>query len=251
MGLPLTLIRLGAVYCLEPLCSSPPDLARDNEVACRQGDAPQPARVDDDVVRDPVSCIGGVQCPQRAVDITVRAQALLRATRKPDICPTNNAANDIGNQIRQFWDNRGEAGETLQQEVSHLRHLLFRRKKHPVPQDSWFPSGSHPGEVQHVEAVVSEIFVLKQIKQVIELRETWLQQVNLPMNCQMRDNFERRDFLDWAKARYHAEPFQQERQQADLKDGKKLQDGKNKRWNCELQRRLGTPALWYFARMTR
>ena len=64
--------------------------------------------------------------------------------------------------------------------------------KHPVQEDLWIPCASQSGEEQHVEAVVSEVFVLNQIKEVIEFRETWLRQNSLPMNCQGRDRKERR-----------------------------------------------------------
>ena len=101
----------------------------------------------------------------------------------------------------------------MQKEANHLRTLLFRKKKYPVTQDIWIPGASKPGEEQHVEAVVSEVFVLKQIKEVIEFRETWLRQNNLPMNCQMRDKIERKDFIQWAKEQFHAEDYQQRRQQ--------------------------------------
>ena len=100
-----------------------------------------------------------------------------------------------------------------------------------------------------MEAVVSEMFVLKQIKEVIELRETWLRLRNLPMNCQMRDKLERKDFLDWAKNKYHAEAYQQKLQQRDLEKGKSVQKGKKQRWDRELQRRLGTSALWQMVRV--
>ena len=38
-----------------------------------------------------------------------------------------------------------------------------------------------------MEAVVSEVFVLQQLKEVIEFRETWLQHKGPPMDFQMRD----------------------------------------------------------------
>ena len=121
-----------------------------------------------------------------------------------------------------------------------------------VSQDLWIPGASQPGEEQHVEAVVSEMFVLKQLKAAIQLRETWLEQNGLPMNCQMRDKVERKAFLEWAKDLYHPEPFQQQRQAADFLAGgkKKVKDGKTSRWSRELQRRLGTPQLWYMVTFT-
>ena len=211
MGLPLILIRLGGEHCAQP--------ARDDDDACHSGDAPQPARSSNTVP------------------------------------PVNALANHeiLEKHIREFWAYHGAEGEAVQKEVKQLRALLFRRQKHPVSQDIWIPGGSQPGEEQHVEAVVSEMFVLKQIKDVIELRETWLRQNSLPVNCQMRDGFEREDFLAWAKDQFHAQEFQQRRQREDFKDGgkAKVRRGKNSRWNRDLQRRLGTPALWYMVRVRR
>ena len=80
----------------------------------------------------------------------------------------------IEKQIRKFWEDRGEEGAAVQKAIKQLRPLLFRKTKLPVPQDLWIPGASDHGEQQHVEAVVSEMFVLEQIKRVIEFRETWL-----------------------------------------------------------------------------
>ena len=104
-----------------------------------------------------------------------------------------------------------------------------------------------------MEAVVSETFVLKQIKDVIEFRETWLRRKNLPMDFQMRDGegFERKEFLQWAKNQYHAQEYQQKLQQEDLKNEKDVQNGKKSRWDRDLQRRLGTAQFWYMVRVRR
>ena len=61
-------------------------------------------------------------------------------------------------EIREFWENRGEEGATAQREVNQLRRLLFRRVKYPVKQDAWIPGASQLRAEQHVEAVVSEVF---------------------------------------------------------------------------------------------
>ena len=243
VGLPLT--------CVQP--------ARDDDDACHTDDAPQLARPSNVVpksVNDPKETVHApvglpLTCVQPARDDD-------DACHTDDVpTPVNSLTNHVGdiveNRIREFWANRGEEGEAVQKEVKHLRTLLFRRQKHPVSQDIWIPGGSHPGEKLHVEAVVSETFVLKQIKDVIELRETWLRQNNLPMTCQMRDMIERPKFLAWAKDQYHAQEFQQIRQQEDLKHGgkAKVRSGKNSRWSRDLQRRLGTPALWHMVRATR
>ena len=89
--------------------------------------------------------------------------------------------------------------------------------------------------------------MLRQLKKAIEIRETRLEENNLPMNFQMRDGLERQDFLQWAKDLFHAEDFQQTRQAEDLKEGGKqlVRNRMYSRWNRELQRRLGTGVLWY------
>ena len=158
---------------------------------------------------------------------------------------THGVAKHTERLVRDFWENRGEEGKTLKLEAKHMR-FLFRKTKHRVPQDIWMPGPSQPGEEQTVEAVVSEVFVLEQLKEVIELRETWLRQNGLPTNFQMRDQLEGKDFLEWAKAEYHAEDYQLRRQQEDFEDGgeTKVKSGKTSRWDHDLQCRLGTSALW-------
>ena len=85
----------------------------------------------------------------------------------PRNCLQYNVAEVLEQEIRNFWDNRGDEGVALQQEVKQLRHLLFRRIKHPVAQDVWFPGASQPREEQHVAAVVPTVFVMDQIKKAI------------------------------------------------------------------------------------
>ena len=149
MDLPLILIRLGGLYCPEQLCSSSSGLVRDNDVACQQGDAPQPAQADDVACQqgdapqparpDDVACqqddaphpdrstnvvralLRGIHSPQRAHDVSACAQALLRATGTPE--------GNIEKQIRQWWDDRGDEGVKVQQETKHLKTLLFSKKK--------------------------------------------------------------------------------------------------------------------------
>ena len=75
----------------------------------------------------------------------------------------------------------------VQSKAHHLRSLLFRKKKHPVPEDLWILVAAKPGEQQYVEAVVFDVSVLRQIKAVLDLRETWLRMKDLPLDCQMRD----------------------------------------------------------------
>ena len=68
----------------------------------------------------------------------------------------------------------------------------------------------------------------------------------------MRDKIERPAFLQWAKNQYHAEDFQQRRQAEDLDKGgpRRVRAGMHSRWGRELQRRLGTAALWHMVTFT-
>ena len=73
----------------------------------------------------------------------------------------------------------------------------------------------------------------------------------------MKDKHKRKDFLKWAKAEYHAEPFQLQRQKEDwqeLAEERKAKDKHRKRmkarWTRELQRRLGSPAMWHMVSFT-
>ena len=147
------------VNCPQPHSLPLPSFVRNDNVACQQGVASQRAQVSE---------------VQRS-----------------------RAGSNLKRQIREFWNNRGQEGAAVQKEVKHIQALLFRRKKYSVSPELWFPDGSQPGEEQHVEAVVSDVFVLKQIKEVIELRETWLRQRNLPMDFQIIDQLRKKNFVVW------------------------------------------------------
>ena len=153
------------------------------------------------------------------------------------------AAQALATQLREFWNNREEQ---LPQQANALRALLFAKTKHPIPEDLWILGAAQPEEAQHVTAVVSENYVLQQLKAVIELRERWLVSENLPLNFQMRDKKERPRFLEWARKLYQAETLQVELETEELRIGgkKRRHDGRRKRWCRELQRRLGTANLW-------
>jgi hypothetical protein len=87
---------------------------------------------------------------------------------------------------------------------------------------------------------------------VLALREEWLSNQGLPLDFQMRDKEERPAFLTWAKGLYHAEPYQLERQAADLAEwGKKWQKSRmHSRWSREQQRRLGSTQMWTLVSFT-
>ena len=123
-----------------------------------------------------------------------------------------------------------------------MGRLIFNKHKHPVPSDLWIAG---EGVDQCVSAVVSEAYVLQQLMAVVVKREKWLENQGLPKDFQMRDGFERQGFLQHCKAEYHAEPRQQSMQARDAEiSSKKIKSGKHSRWAREMQRRLGSKALW-------
>ena len=155
-------------------------------------------------------------------------------------------AETVNQDMRSFWEYHPEA----RTETPQLRSILFARTKHPVPDDLWITGdasgASQPGDQQYVTAVVSETYVLQQLQGVIELRNGWLRQQNLPLHCQMRDQIERPEFLAYAKDQYEMQLCQLQMQVEDLFAGgmEKLHSGRKSRWSREQQRRCGTPALW-------
>ena len=181
----------------------------------------------------------------------------LESPPRSDLVQQRGMAAKVAKDLRAFWNARGEEGAAVQSDLKNLRHVLFRKTKLPVDKDLWISAAGPPGEQQHVEAVVSETFVLQQLKNVIECRETWLKWQGLPLDTQMRDGLEREHFLKWAKAEFHAESFQLQKQAEDWEEFKhqpkaqyKWARRKNSRWNRELQRRLGSPALWLMVSFT-
>ena len=97
-------------------------------------------------------------------------------------------------------------------------------------------------------AVVSEDYALQQLKKVIDLREAWLQQQNVLMNCKMHDKERRPQFLEWAKKQYRSEGGQLLRQAEGRSQIGQRQAvaSTNQWWSREQQRMLGSPALWHF-----
>jgi hypothetical protein len=161
-------------------------------------------------------------------------------------------ADIVYQSILEFWSNRENSAEIFQ-EQDQLGRLLFKTKKHAVPEDMWIPGAAPEGETQFVEAVVSNEWVLQQLKEVLMKREAWLTRENLPMNFQMRDGpgFERHCFVQHCKLEYNAEPDQVQLQARDAQYNKtKVKNGMHSRWGAEMQRRLGSKNLWELVSFT-
>ena len=159
---------------------------------------------------------------------------------------THNVAESILQSIDEYWREREEP-EQVAKETVELRKLLHHKRKHAVPEDLWLESAAPGGEQQHVSAVVSETYVLQQLRKVIEKREEWLRQEKLPMDCQMRtgEDMERDLFCKYCKAEFHAQPHQKEQQSRDARtSAKQVHQGKHSRWGREMQIRLGSKVLW-------
>ena len=71
------------------------------------------------------------------------------------------------------------------------------------------------------------------------------------MDFQIIDKRRKKNFLVWAKNKFHADEHQQALQEEDFKQGAETEviHGRNLRWNSELERRLGTAALWHMIRV--
>jgi hypothetical protein len=97
-----------------------------------------------------------------------------------------------------------------------------------------------------VAAVVSTHYVLHQIRDVVEERQQWLHEKNLPLDFLMRDGLglERNGFVDHCKAKYHATPHQRTLQEQDKTSGNNVHNQKHSRWSRDLQRRAGSKVLW-------
>ena len=93
--------------------------------------------------------------------------------------------------------------------------------------------------------MVSAEFVALQVKQVIEVREKFLQARNLPLNTVMEDDLIK-EFLKEAKHEYHSRPDQIQRQNQDRENRKSVAAGKNQRWSRNLQRLAGSTQMWQF-----
>ena len=160
-------------------------------------------------------------------------------------CALKMQSITLANQIRQSFLDRG----TSTNELKHIRSLLFLKMKYPVGKDLWLHSASQPGEEQHVNAVVSETFVLQQLQQTLQLRERWLRDNNLPLDFQMRNNIERPEFNKWAKDLWEQTFFQRQKRLWDDAYGKNVSKRNKSRWNRELQRRMGSHQVWYMVRV--
>ena len=164
---------------------------------------------------------------------------------------STNAADTMAEQIKKFWQAHDPSGSIFA-EAKELARLIFRKRKRVVPQDLWITGAAESGEKQHDTAVVSEIHMLQQMKDTLELRHEYLKGAGRELNHVLKNEKERQEFLKFAKDRYHSDPEQKELQQRDVEDGgnKKMHAGKHSRWSREMQRRCGDKTFWEYVSFT-
>ena len=213
--------------------------------------APAPQRpVPRDAAPVPEDTTQARGAPQPAMEPGALINQLLLqpVTEDPNSVGSSRVTETLNEDMRSFWETNHP--EFPLAEAVKLRSVLFSKKQHPVPADLWITGGasgaSQPGDHQYVSAGVSETYVLQQLHGVLELRNGWLRQRNLPVHFQMRDQIERPEFLAYARYQYEIQPHQQKRQSEDWQAGgnTKLHRGMRSRWAREQQRRCGSPALW-------
>jgi hypothetical protein len=134
----------------------------------------------------------------------------------------------------------------VSQTWKHLHTFLFKKVSVPSANDLWWQASDPASETK---MVVSTEFVALQVKQVIERREEFLRDNNLPLNTIMNDS-QKDAFLAEVKAEYHGSPDQLRRQKADeaasVAGGKQsVAGGKKQRWSRECQRRGGTTQMFH------
>ena len=161
----------------------------------------------------------------------------------------------LKDELYQLWFKlEDNATRDARAALSQMAKLMFQKKKNrPVPEDRWFSSAPSPGEQEQSSGViVSEVYVLQQIKAILDGREAWLTQEGLPLWYEMPDGEVRQKFLTYCKKQFHAQEDQKKFQQRDLtatdvrgRTGPKLvRIRKKSRFDSERARRGGTLDIW-------
>ena len=171
--------------------------------------------------------------------------------RKARNSRTYGVAKAIVSQMKAWYTERCE-DDDVSTTWKHLHRVLFKKARVPYASDIWSKSASvsQPSASQGDEPadglpmVVSEEFVAMQVKSVIERREQWLTDNNLPLSTIMIGS-QKDEFLAEIKAEYHGSADQQQRQANDKANGKSVPAGKKQRWSRECQRRGGTTQMFH------
>lgn len=128
--------------------------------------------------------------------------------------------------------------------IRHLRQIIFKQVKHPVPADIFAVGDLQPAAEPMIEGVVSEAYTACRVKNTVKTRDAWLRQRGLPLNTLMNDS-QRQAFVADIRNAYQQEPHQRFLQQRDRQEAKPQLEKyrKKSRWARTLQRRCGTKAL--------
>ena len=165
--------------------------------------------------------------------------------------PSTNVGDAIVREMQAWYADRiGDA--SVATTWKHLHSVLFKKVRVPYAADIWNqsasvsqPSASEADDpVDGIPMVVSEEFVAWQVKKLIERRDKWLRDNNLPLTTLMNEP-QKDKFLAELKAEYHGSEDQLRRQGNDIQNGKKVQAGKKQRWSRECQRRGGTTQMFH------
>ena len=156
-------------------------------------------------------------------------------------------AGKILREMRQWYDEHAD-DPTAAESWKSLSNFLYKKVKNFQEDDLWLDQpgdGQSSGDVSQPKLVVSAEFVALHVKQVIEVREKFLQARNLPLNTVMEDGLIQ-EFLKEAKHEYHSRPDQVQRQKQDKENRKPVAAGKKQRWSRNLQRLAGSTQMWQF-----
>ena len=133
-------------------------------------------------------------------------------------------------EIEEFWSKYDPAG-VIYKEAEKIGELMFAKRK--VPE----------GSVQDN--------VLQKLKETLELRHEYLNKAGMEEDEILVTDQERRDFLQFAKKKFHEQPEQVEKQRIDQKMSMEQRDPmrflhnrRHSRWGCYMQRLCGTKGYW-------
>ena len=191
-------------------------------------------------------------------------QAPTSATASPREKRCRRAKNLL-DELRSWYDNREDTWEAGEEKaMDHLHRFLFRKVKHRLKEDKWWTPplqwtrpDNDPG---YQVMVVSKEYVAKQVREIIEKRETWLSEQGHELDTCMNAE-QRTAFLTYCKKEFHNRKDQKKLQERDReadalrrenheKNLNLLMNRKKSRWNLHCQRLGGTIQMWLLLSFT-
>ena len=191
-------------------------------------------------------------------------QAPTSATASPREKRCRRAKNLL-DELRSWYDNREDTWEAGEEKaMDHLHRFLFRKVKHRLKEDKWWTPAlqwtrpdNDPG---YQVMVVSKEYVAKQVREIIEKRETWLSEEGHELDTRMNAE-QRTAFLTYCKKEFHNRKDQKKLQERDReadalrrenheKNLNLLMNRKKSRWDLHCQRLGGTRQMWLLLSFT-